>query len=141
MVLVTHQIQHLKDVKKIVVLEHGKIRMQGTYSELREKGLDFDKILEGYNKKEEDKEDEIILDDDEEEESVNQTELSKLTKINDAESQDQVRDDPDHNETQMQLNDIHSENEVNKNSDIIEKETIEEGEVPISLWFKFYNYG
>jgi len=144
-VLVTHQIQHLKDVKKIVVLEHSKIRMQGTYSELREKGLDFDKILEGYNKKEEDKEDEIILDDDEEEEDEEANKSTKLPPI--VQKRQSKQDSEDHNETNMCLNKeaddaMTSKADVrDKKVDIIEKEKIEEGQIPLSLWFKFFNYG
>jgi ABC-type multidrug transport system ATPase subunit len=64
-ILVTHQIQHLKEVKKIVVLDQGKIKMEGTYQELKHLGLDFDKILETYHDREE-KEDEIFDEEDKE---------------------------------------------------------------------------
>ena len=53
-VLVTHQIQHLTQVPKIVLLEEGKIKMEGSYSELKEHGMDFEEILKGYEKDDKD---------------------------------------------------------------------------------------
>ena len=43
--LVTHQLQYLKDVHDIAVMENGSIVHQGGYMELKEKGL-FSRILE-----------------------------------------------------------------------------------------------
>jgi ABC-type multidrug transport system ATPase subunit len=63
-ILVTHQVQHLKNVPKIILLDQGKIKMQGSYEELRQQGMDFDSILEGYGHKEE-KKDEIFIDEEE----------------------------------------------------------------------------
>ncbi|XP_058822715.1 ATP-binding cassette sub-family C member 4-like [Topomyia yanbarensis] len=44
-ILVTHQVHFLKDADWIVILEHGKILMQGTYQELSQSNLDFGKLL------------------------------------------------------------------------------------------------
>jgi ABC-type multidrug transport system ATPase subunit len=63
-ILVTHQVQHLRNVPKIILLDQGKIKMQGSYEELKQQGMDFDSILEGYGHKEE-KKDEIFIDEEE----------------------------------------------------------------------------
>ncbi|XP_058447071.1 ATP-binding cassette sub-family C member 4 isoform X2 [Malaya genurostris] len=44
-ILVTHQVHFLKDADWIVILENGKILMQGTYEELSQSNLDFGKLL------------------------------------------------------------------------------------------------
>ncbi|KAJ8871218.1 hypothetical protein PR048_027524 [Dryococelus australis] len=44
-ILVTHQLQYLKDADMIVILNDGKIENQGTYSEVLRSGLDFAKLL------------------------------------------------------------------------------------------------
>lgn len=80
----THQVQHLKNVPKIVLLDQGKIRIQGSYKELREQGMDFDSILKGYGHKEEVK-DEIFVADEEEDLDNKQSfhhERHKLPPIN-----------------------------------------------------------
>lgn len=64
-VLVTHQVQHLKEVQRIILLDNGRVKAQGSYSELKEQGVDFDAILEGYSNKKE-AEDKILLKDEEE---------------------------------------------------------------------------
>uniref|UniRef100_A0A668S789 Multidrug resistance-associated protein 4 n=1 Tax=Oreochromis aureus TaxID=47969 RepID=A0A668S789_OREAU len=44
-ILVTHQLQHLRDVDQILVLKEGQIMVQGTYSELQSTGLDMVSLL------------------------------------------------------------------------------------------------
>ncbi|KAL3999294.1 F-box and leucine-rich repeat protein 13 [Sarotherodon galilaeus] len=44
-ILVTHQLQHLRDVEQILVLKEGQIMVQGTYSELQSSGLDMVSLL------------------------------------------------------------------------------------------------
>ncbi|KAF5283716.1 hypothetical protein FQR65_LT13751 [Abscondita terminalis] len=44
-VLVTHQLQYLKDVNHIIILENGIVKAQGNYEELQKSGLDFAKLL------------------------------------------------------------------------------------------------
>ncbi|XP_025834708.1 probable multidrug resistance-associated protein lethal(2)03659 isoform X5 [Agrilus planipennis] len=44
-ILVTHQLQYLKDADRIVILEDGLLKAEGTYSELQDSGLDFAKLL------------------------------------------------------------------------------------------------
>ncbi|XP_034041901.1 multidrug resistance-associated protein 4-like [Thalassophryne amazonica] len=48
-ILVTHQLQYLKDADQIVVLKEGHMVMRGTYSELQESGLDFTSLLKEDN--------------------------------------------------------------------------------------------
>nr|CAD7597479.1 unnamed protein product [Timema genevievae] len=45
-VLITHQIQYLKLVDNIIIMNNGRIEGRGTYHELHESGLNFAKILE-----------------------------------------------------------------------------------------------
>lgn len=44
-ILVTHQLQHLSDVDRVIVLEKGKVEAIGTLESLRDLGLDFAKLL------------------------------------------------------------------------------------------------
>lgn len=155
MILVTHQVQHLKDVKNILVIESGKIKMRGSYSELKNQGLDFDAILKTYEKKTENK-DEIFGDENDENVLLNnpKTKLSQgkeekdfLPPISGAEPKDD-ENSKELDETNLQLktgNKVHpidnktEEDLVDKSkakSDvkIIEKEKVIEGEVPCSVW-------
>ncbi|KAF5283715.1 hypothetical protein FQR65_LT13750 [Abscondita terminalis] len=43
--LVTHQLQYLKDVNHIIIFENGIVKAQGSYEELQKSGLDFAKYL------------------------------------------------------------------------------------------------
>lgn len=45
-ILVTHQLQYLKHVNQIVILDEGKILVKGSYDYLQESGLNFAKLLE-----------------------------------------------------------------------------------------------
>ncbi|KAB0797841.1 hypothetical protein PPYR_08834 [Photinus pyralis] len=54
--LVTHQLQFLKDVDSIIILENGTVKAQGTFDELQESGLDFAKLLKRDDEKEEETE-------------------------------------------------------------------------------------
>lgn len=47
-ILVTHQLQYLKSVGKIVILDGGKIVGEGTYEELQASGLGFAKLLQQF---------------------------------------------------------------------------------------------
>lgn len=55
-VLVTHQLQYLKNSDKIIIMKDGKIEMTGSYVELKKSGLDFAKVMEEFQEEaEEDK--------------------------------------------------------------------------------------
>ncbi|KAI4497436.1 hypothetical protein M0802_007447 [Mischocyttarus mexicanus] len=45
-ILVTHQLQYLHNVGRIIVLKDGAIQAEGTYDELGSKGVDFGRLLE-----------------------------------------------------------------------------------------------
>nr|XP_022908005.1 probable multidrug resistance-associated protein lethal(2)03659 [Onthophagus taurus] len=45
-ILITHQLQYLKEVNHIIILENGIIKAQGSYKELQQSGLDFAKLLQ-----------------------------------------------------------------------------------------------
>ena len=49
-VLVTHQIQFLKSVKKIIYVEDGAVKLQGTYESLWRRGINFHLITQSYQK-------------------------------------------------------------------------------------------
>ncbi|XP_055540970.1 probable multidrug resistance-associated protein lethal(2)03659 isoform X2 [Wyeomyia smithii] len=61
-ILVTHQVHFLKDADWIIILEHGKILMQGTYEELSKSNLDFGKLLGSTEAKKETPDEEEIED-------------------------------------------------------------------------------
>lgn len=52
-ILVTHQLQYLKKVHQIIILNNGVIEAEGTYEELKESGLDFAKLLDDLPSQEE----------------------------------------------------------------------------------------
>nr|CAD7404219.1 unnamed protein product [Timema poppensis] len=58
--LVTHQLQYLKQVDHIVILNYGKIEAEGTYYELQATGLNFAKLLEEDHEKEEELKDPVL---------------------------------------------------------------------------------
>ena len=59
--------QHLKNVENILVLDDGKIKMRGSYDELKQQGLDFNEMLRKYEgNKEASNADDIFEDDDSE---------------------------------------------------------------------------
>lgn len=62
-VLVTHQVQHLKNVQDIIVLDDGKIKIRGDYQHLKSNGMDIEAILKQYQN-DDGKKDEIIIEDD-----------------------------------------------------------------------------
>lgn len=45
-ILITHQLQYLKDVDQIIIMEDGVIKAKGNYKELQKSGLDFAKMLQ-----------------------------------------------------------------------------------------------
>ncbi|KAF5287553.1 hypothetical protein FQA39_LY15882 [Lamprigera yunnana] len=58
-ILVTHQLQYLRDADHIIILENGIMKAEGTFQKLQESGLDFAKLLK---KNEEEEEDEDVDD-------------------------------------------------------------------------------
>ncbi|KAH1001745.1 hypothetical protein HUJ04_005722 [Dendroctonus ponderosae] len=60
-VLVTHQLQYLKDCKKIYLLNDGSVQHSGTYEDIKQGGKDFKVLLEELKKMEEEakKEEEV----------------------------------------------------------------------------------
>ncbi|KAK5646550.1 hypothetical protein RI129_005014 [Pyrocoelia pectoralis] len=55
-ILITHQLQYLKEANKILIFKDGKITQEGTYKELSSSGLDFAKLLEEFQVGEEEEE-------------------------------------------------------------------------------------
>ncbi|KAK4880755.1 hypothetical protein RN001_008901 [Aquatica leii] len=53
-ILITHQLQYLKDVDYIIILENGIIKAEGTFQKLQESGLDFAKLLNANEEAEDD---------------------------------------------------------------------------------------
>nr|CAD7430331.1 unnamed protein product [Timema monikensis] len=58
--LITHQLQYLKQVDHIVILNYGKIEAEGTYYELQATGLNFAKLLEEDHGTEEELKDPVL---------------------------------------------------------------------------------
>ncbi|KAG7207731.1 hypothetical protein KM043_009345 [Ampulex compressa] len=52
-ILVTHQLQYLRNVGRIIVLKDGAIQAEGTYDELASLGVDFGRLLENQAHSEE----------------------------------------------------------------------------------------
>ncbi|KAL6254639.1 hypothetical protein P5V15_013946 [Pogonomyrmex californicus] len=52
-ILVTHQLQYLRNVGRIIVLKDGAIQAEGTYDELGSMGVDFGRLLENQPKADE----------------------------------------------------------------------------------------
>jgi len=44
-VLVTHQLQFLKELEHIVLMEEGAVQMEGSFSQLTNSGIDFTKLM------------------------------------------------------------------------------------------------
>ncbi|KAB0802273.1 hypothetical protein PPYR_04459 [Photinus pyralis] len=59
-ILITHQLQYLKDADHIIILDNGIMKAEGSYHELQASGLDFAKLL---NKEEEAEEEDEDLED------------------------------------------------------------------------------
>ena len=155
--------QHLKNVENILVLDDGKIKMRGSYDELKQQGLDFDEILKKYEgNKAINKDDDIFDDndsdksDDEEQKNYDRTEI-----INDSDRGDEdLRLPPinsvtrhlaknlnDPNETEEPINasakiyPIHETEsnligtrENSKQVKMIADEDKDEGNVPLTIW-------
>ncbi|CAG9813317.1 unnamed protein product [Phaedon cochleariae] len=51
-VLATHQLQYLKNVDNIIIMNDGEIEMEGTYEDLQKSGLDFAKMMEDFHSEE-----------------------------------------------------------------------------------------
>ncbi|CAK9828719.1 Probable multidrug resistance-associated protein lethal(2)03659 [Anthophora retusa] len=54
-ILVTHQLQYLRSVNRIIVLKDGAIQAEGTYNELASMGIDFGRLLENEPEDEEER--------------------------------------------------------------------------------------
>ncbi|XP_011877731.1 PREDICTED: probable multidrug resistance-associated protein lethal(2)03659 [Vollenhovia emeryi] len=52
-ILVTHQLQYLRNVGRIIVLKDGAIQAEGSYDELGSMGVDFGRLLENQEKADE----------------------------------------------------------------------------------------
>lgn len=53
-ILVTHQLQFLKSVGQILLLDEGKVQAQGSYSDLLSSGIDFAQLMSPEDENEED---------------------------------------------------------------------------------------
>ena len=199
-ILATHQIQYLKSVKNILVLEEGKIRLRGSYNGLKDQGLDFDEILREYGETEDteyNKDEESSKRDAEDQKgnqrgalrrktalmrsftlrlppnlarrkavyninlpkqffdaipSENETSSIKTSSINTSsiktssidsdsnkfDSYESSMESSRHNESESDP--IYTEDKVNKVK-MISKETKDEGNVPVTIWCSFFNYG
>lgn len=51
-VLVTHQLQYIKHSDKIIIMKEGEIQLEGKYEELQTSGIDFAKLVKGFNNEE-----------------------------------------------------------------------------------------
>lgn len=52
-ILITHQLQYLKNADKIIIIKDGKIIGEGSYDDLQKSGLDFAKLLHEFSAGEE----------------------------------------------------------------------------------------
>ena len=134
-ILVTHQVQFLKDVEDIILIDDNTIKLRGSYDDLKEQGMDFDKLLESYeDKKEKPAEDEIIFDEEDDD--------NKLPPIR---HQTEPENDPIHNSISKVKDELSnaddSSHEIMKNKNTITKEVVDKGELKIKDWWNFYKYG
>ncbi|XP_067014167.2 probable multidrug resistance-associated protein lethal(2)03659 [Anabrus simplex] len=60
-ILITHQLQYLKHVDQIIILNNGAVEARGTYNELHASGLDFAKLLEDQKEEEEGENSEDVI--------------------------------------------------------------------------------
>lgn len=51
-ILVTHQLQYLKNADKIIIMNDGEIQSEGKYRDLQSSGLNFAKMLEAFHTEE-----------------------------------------------------------------------------------------
>ncbi|KAJ8941680.1 hypothetical protein NQ314_010326 [Rhamnusium bicolor] len=51
-VLVTHQLQYLKNADKIIIMNDGEIQIEGKYNELHTSGVNFGKLLQEFHTEE-----------------------------------------------------------------------------------------
>lgn len=51
-ILVTHQLQYLKNADKIIIMKEGSILKEGKYKELQSSGLNFSKLLQEFHTEE-----------------------------------------------------------------------------------------
>ncbi|KAF5303189.1 hypothetical protein FQA39_LY10102 [Lamprigera yunnana] len=51
--LITHQLQYLREIDKIIILKEGIIVDQGTYNQLQTSGIDFSQLLQQFTSNEE----------------------------------------------------------------------------------------
>ncbi|CAD7092877.1 unnamed protein product [Hermetia illucens] len=59
-ILVTNQLQFLEQADKIIVMKEGKIETMGTYSQLKDSGVDFTNLLSEKEDKNEKEEDDLV---------------------------------------------------------------------------------
>ena len=164
-ILVTHQVQHLKNVENILVLDDGKIKMRGSYNELKEQGLDFDEILKKYQGTKKTEKEDDIFDDEEsdiEDEKVdelndtkgnNYSDMQRLTlppikgteTSNNDHDQDESREPINASAKVLPIQETDNElidtKDKSKEVKIIVDEDKDEGNVPLSIWCSFFNYG
>ena len=146
-ILVTHQVQYIKNVKKILLFEDGKIKMQGTYDELKNNGMDFDEIIKQYQGDKEDKKDDIFGDDSKDPDENFEPAIENNYEDQDYEDHKLPPIDkkhikkPDENNQADIINQTDSNILDKKDVNIIEKEAKDEGQVSIKTWYRTFKYG
>ena len=147
MILVTHQVQYIKNVKKILLFEDGKIKMQGTYDELKNNGMDFDEIIKQYQGDKEDKKDDIFGDDSKDPDENFEPAIENNYEDQDYEDHKLPPIDKKHIEKPDENNQVDIINQTDSNIldkkdvNIIEKEAKDEGQVSIKTWYRTFKYG
>jgi len=134
-VLVTHQIQFLKDVQQIYVINNNSIQISGNFQQLKDQGLDFNELLKAYEKKEEKEEEKdaiIIDDDDDEEEQIQDNQQTRKESIARTEKSEVAQDDT------IVRDDTMAKDTTEK---FTSKEKIDKGELKLKDWWNFFKYG
>ena len=121
-ILATHQIQFLKDVNTIYLIEKNIIKVKGTYSDLIKKGTNFDEMIKEYNKNEDKQEDEIILDEESSSSSTIEEPIVVYEKAISKHKSEIVDQD-------------------NKKPSQDSNEKVDLGELRLIDWWKFFKYG
>ncbi|XP_066581201.1 probable multidrug resistance-associated protein lethal(2)03659 [Prorops nasuta] len=86
-ILVTHQLQYLRNVDRIIVLKDGAIQAEGSYDELGRMGVDFGRLLESQTNTDEQQRSEPV--------SRSNSRNASITSLSSFMSNDTTREEPD----------------------------------------------